>query len=141
MTLTCDLYAPPQAPGKWASLLKGSAAPAPKANSAAQPAPPAAAPAPAPVTPDQPAAAEPPSQATPAAAVQAVASTAPLEETAEEKIKRLEAEVRFVAGRRRSVFLPFMHVPGCLSGGRCFSTPRLVLAADVSLCKGAMADM
>ena len=102
MQLTRDLYAPPQAPGKWASLLKGSAAPASKAQAAAPPAPPAAAPAPAPapapVPTNQPAAAEPPSEATPAAAVQAAASTAPLEETAEEKIKRLEAEVRFVAG-------------------------------------------
>ncbi len=91
-----------QAPGKWASLLKGSNAPASTKASTASPAPPAApapapeaAPAAAPAAPAPAPASAPtaPSQDSGPTTQEAATPAAPAEETPEEKIKRLEAEV------------------------------------------------
>ena len=108
---TSDFHLREQAPGKWASIAKKNVPeqkrPNPAASrSAAQEPSPAAATAPAPAAVDAPAsspqavpAAVLPT-ATPAEATAAAAAPAPKEETAEEKIKRLEMQVEALTKQR-----------------------------------------
>ena len=106
---TSDFHLREQAPGKWASIAKKNVPeqkrPNPAASrSAAQEPSPAAATAPAPAAVDAPASSP---QAVPAAvlptatpAEATAAAAAPKEETAEEKIKRLEMQVEALTKQR-----------------------------------------